>query len=77
MHIGSRRKNEWVIINKEPTTMRTKTIFLARIPKPDKDEFYDFCDMLAVNPAEVLRRMMKKWVIEMRGIEMTTRGKKA
>lgn len=72
MHTGSRDKNEWVNSNKELTYMsRHKTIFLARIPKPDKDEFYDMCDMQAVRPAEVLRRMMKKWVVEMRELETT------
>lgn len=70
LHTGSRDKNEGVNSNKELTYMsRHKTIFLARIPKSDKDEFYDMCDMQAVKPAEVIRRMMKKFCDEMRAKE--------
>lgn len=43
-----------------------KTVFLARITKEDKKEFYDMCDMQARNPSEVLRRLMAKFCDEMR-----------
>ena len=43
-----------------------KEVFLARITKEDKQEFYDMCDMQALNPSEVLRRLMDKFCNEMR-----------
>ena len=43
-----------------------KEVFLARITKEDKQEFYDMCDMQALNPSEVLRRLMAKFCNEMR-----------
>lgn len=46
-----------------------KEVFLARITKEDKQEFYDMCDMQALNPSEVLRRLMAKFCDRMRGVE--------
>lgn len=39
----------------------SKSVFLIRIPKEDKDAFYDMCDMKALNPSEVIRRLMAKF----------------
>lgn len=50
-----------------------KTVFLARITKEDKQEFYDMCDMQARNASEVLRRMMAKFCNEMRAKEKRER----
>lgn len=46
-----------------------KEVFLARITKEDKQEFYDMCDMQAMNPSEVLRRLITKFCDEMRELE--------
>lgn len=46
-----------------------KTVFLVRITKEDKKEFYDMCDMQAQNASEVLRRLMAKFCAKMREVE--------
>lgn len=50
-------------------TIMKRVIFLARIPRADKQAFYDMCDMQAIRPAEVIRRMMKQFCDDMREIE--------
>ena len=50
-----------------------KEVFLARITKEDKQEFYDMCHMQALNPSEVLRRLMAKFCNEMREKEKRER----
>lgn len=46
-----------------------RVIFLARIPREDKQAFYDMCDMQAIRPAEVIRRMMHEFCDNMRELE--------
>jgi len=46
-----------------------KAVFLVRITKEDKKEFYDMCDMQAIRPAEVIRRMMHEFCDNMRELE--------
>ena len=46
-----------------------KVIFLARIPREDKQEFYDMCDMQAIRPSEVIRRMMREFCRKDRELE--------
>ncbi len=42
----------------------SKSVFLIRIPKEDKDAFYDMCDMKALNPSEVIRRLMARFCMQ-------------
>lgn len=51
------------------TNNNKRVIFLARIPREDKQAFYDMCDMQAIRPAEVIRRMMKQFCDDMRELE--------
>lgn len=51
------------------TDNNKRVIFLARIPREDKQAFYDMCDMQAIKPAEVIRRMMKQFCDDMRELE--------